>query len=161
MIWQTTDRPFSQVLTDPEKRAQFDQGVDPLDPEAQRAGGHDGPFHAPFHHFQYGSPFQFKFHFNQRPRPSWRAAVSSTVILLCSSVSLYFCTTEVLKTLPRNFLLWMSTLARRRRLCLDLSPTPEDHEIETLVWPGCTAACICKQTRCSSTKTCAGLFVKY
>ncbi|XP_026333207.1 dnaJ homolog subfamily C member 3 [Hyposmocoma kahamanoa] len=53
-----------EVLTDPEKRAQFDQGVDPLDPEAQRAGGHEGPFHAPFHHFQYGSPFQFKFHFN-------------------------------------------------------------------------------------------------
>lgn len=52
-----------EVLTDPEKRAQFDQGVDPLDPEAQR-GGQGGPFHAPFHHFQYGSPFQFKFHFN-------------------------------------------------------------------------------------------------
>lgn len=58
------DRSAPQVLTDPEKRAQFDQGVDPLDPEAQRAGGHEGPFHAPFHHFQYGSPFQFKFHFN-------------------------------------------------------------------------------------------------
>ncbi|XP_053600998.1 dnaJ homolog subfamily C member 3 [Plodia interpunctella] len=49
-----------EVLTDPEKRAQFDAGADPLDPEAQRAA----PFHSPFHHFQHGSPFQFKFHFN-------------------------------------------------------------------------------------------------
>ncbi|KAF9415361.1 hypothetical protein HW555_006951 [Spodoptera exigua] len=52
-----------EVLTDPEKRAQFDAGSDPLDPEAQRGGG-GGPFHNPFHHFQHGSPFQFKFHFN-------------------------------------------------------------------------------------------------
>ncbi|CAG9782650.1 unnamed protein product [Diatraea saccharalis] len=52
-----------EVLTDPEKRAQFDAGADPLDPEGARAGG-GGPFHAPFHHFQHGSPFQFKFHFN-------------------------------------------------------------------------------------------------
>ncbi|CAB3220032.1 unnamed protein product [Arctia plantaginis] len=52
-----------EVLTDPEKRAQFDAGNDPLDPEAQR-GGQGGPFHNPFHHFQHGSPFQFKFHFN-------------------------------------------------------------------------------------------------
>lgn len=51
-----------EVLSDPEKRAQFDAGSDPLDPEAQRGGG--GPFHNPFHHFQHGSPFQFKFHFN-------------------------------------------------------------------------------------------------
>ncbi|XP_060810105.1 dnaJ homolog subfamily C member 3 [Amyelois transitella] len=51
-----------EVLTDPEKRAQFDAGVDPLDPEAQRGQG--APFHSPFHHFQHGSPFQFKFHFN-------------------------------------------------------------------------------------------------
>ncbi|CAG4976823.1 unnamed protein product [Parnassius apollo] len=50
-----------EVLTDPEKRAQFDAGNDPLDPEAQRGGQ---PFHSPFHHFQHGSPFQFKFHFN-------------------------------------------------------------------------------------------------
>ncbi|NP_001296552.1 dnaJ homolog subfamily C member 3 [Bombyx mori] len=49
-----------EVLTDPEKRAQFDGGSDPLDPDAQR---HDA-FHSPFHHFQHGSPFQFKFHFN-------------------------------------------------------------------------------------------------
>ncbi|KAM3957114.1 dnaJ homolog subfamily C member P58IPK [Aphomia sociella] len=50
-----------EVLTDPEKRASFDAGADPLDPEAGRGGG---PFHSPFHHFQHGSPFQFKFHFN-------------------------------------------------------------------------------------------------
>ncbi|XP_050684686.1 dnaJ homolog subfamily C member 3 [Leptidea sinapis] len=49
-----------EVLTDPEKRAQFDSGVDPLDPESGRQ-----PFQQnPFHHFQHGSPFQFKFHFN-------------------------------------------------------------------------------------------------
>uniref|UniRef100_A0A336LLD5 CSON011110 protein n=1 Tax=Culicoides sonorensis TaxID=179676 RepID=A0A336LLD5_CULSO len=51
-----------EVLTDPEKRQQFDQGEDPLDPESGqnpfRGGGH------PFHHFQHGSPFQFKFHFS-------------------------------------------------------------------------------------------------
>ncbi|XP_052750106.1 dnaJ homolog subfamily C member 3 [Galleria mellonella] len=50
-----------EVLTDAEKRAQFDAGSDPLDPEAGRAAP---PFHSPFHHFQHGSPFQFKFHFN-------------------------------------------------------------------------------------------------
>lgn len=51
-----------EVLTDPEKRRQFDQGEDPLDPESGqnpfRGGGHQ------FHHFQHGSPFQFKFHFS-------------------------------------------------------------------------------------------------
>lgn len=51
-----------EVLSDPEKRRQFDQGEDPLDPESGqnpfRGGGH------PFHHFQHGSPFQFKFHFS-------------------------------------------------------------------------------------------------
>lgn len=52
-----------EVLTDEEKRRQFDEGEDPLDPEGNR-GGHGG-FH-PHHHqfFQQGSPFQFKFHFN-------------------------------------------------------------------------------------------------
>ncbi|XP_072935499.1 dnaJ homolog subfamily C member 3 [Epargyreus clarus] len=51
-----------EVLTDAEKRAQFDAGSDPLDPEAGRGGQ---PFQgSPFHHFQHGSPFQFKFHFN-------------------------------------------------------------------------------------------------
>lgn len=49
-----------EVLTDPEKRAQFDAGADPLDPEAGR-NTFQG---APFAHFQHGSPFQFKFHFN-------------------------------------------------------------------------------------------------
>ncbi|XP_041973560.1 dnaJ homolog subfamily C member 3 [Aricia agestis] len=48
-----------EVLTDPEKRAQFDSGTDPLDPESGRAD-----FHSPFAHFHHGSPFQFKFHFN-------------------------------------------------------------------------------------------------
>jgi DnaJ homolog subfamily C member 3 len=50
-----------EVLTDPEKRRQFDQGEDPLDPEGGQnnfRGGH------PFAHFQHGSPFQFKFHFS-------------------------------------------------------------------------------------------------
>ncbi|OAD55922.1 DnaJ like protein subfamily C member 3 [Eufriesea mexicana] len=50
-----------EVLTDDEKRAKFDQGEDPLDPES---GKHQGfnPFQE-FHQF-HGSPFQFKFHFN-------------------------------------------------------------------------------------------------
>ncbi|XP_036325978.1 dnaJ homolog subfamily C member 3 isoform X2 [Rhagoletis pomonella] len=52
-----------EVLTDPEKRKQFDMGQDPLDPEAnQQGGGFRGG--SPFAHFQHGSPFQFKFHFN-------------------------------------------------------------------------------------------------
>lgn len=51
-----------EVLTDPEKRRQFDQGEDPLDPEANANGFRNGN---PFHQFhQGGSPFQFKFHFN-------------------------------------------------------------------------------------------------
>lgn len=50
-----------EVLTDPEKRKQFDMGEDPLDPEGNQ-GGFRGQ--NPFHHFQHGSPFQFKFHFN-------------------------------------------------------------------------------------------------
>jgi DnaJ family protein C protein 3 len=52
-----------EVLTDDEKRAKFDRGEDPLDPES---GKHQGQGFNPFqdfHHFQ-GSPFQFKFHFN-------------------------------------------------------------------------------------------------
>lgn len=52
-----------EVLTDPEKRKQFDMGQDPLDPEAnQQQGGFRGG--SPFAHFHHGSPFQFKFHFN-------------------------------------------------------------------------------------------------
>lgn len=53
-----------EVLTDPEKRRQFDNGEDPLDPELSQQGGFPGG-HNPFNaHFQHGSPFQFKFHFN-------------------------------------------------------------------------------------------------
>lgn len=50
-----------EVLTDPEKRQQFDNGEDPLDPEGNQHGFRGGN---PFQHFQHGSPFQFKFHFN-------------------------------------------------------------------------------------------------
>ncbi|RCN32530.1 DnaJ domain protein [Ancylostoma caninum] len=53
-----------EVLSDDEKRAQFDQGIDPLDPEAQQG-------HTHFHHgfpggFMFregGGPFSFKFNF--------------------------------------------------------------------------------------------------
>lgn len=51
-----------EVLTDDEKRAKFDQGEDPLDPESGRHQQGFNPFQE-FHHF-HGSPFQFKFHFN-------------------------------------------------------------------------------------------------
>ncbi|XP_037949949.1 dnaJ homolog subfamily C member 3 [Teleopsis dalmanni] len=50
-----------EVLTDPEKRKQFDNGEDPLDPESNQQGFRGGN---PFAHFHHGSPFQFKFHFN-------------------------------------------------------------------------------------------------
>lgn len=50
-----------EVLTDPDKRAQFDNGEDPLDPEGNQHGFRGGN---PFQHFHHGSPFQFKFHFN-------------------------------------------------------------------------------------------------
>lgn len=47
-----------EVLTDPEKRAKFDNGEDPLDPEQQNGGGwQNGGFP-----FSQGG-FQFKFHF--------------------------------------------------------------------------------------------------
>nr|XP_031830911.1 dnaJ homolog subfamily C member 3 [Nomia melanderi] len=51
-----------EVLTDDEKRAKFDQGEDPLDPESGKHQYGSNPFQE-FHHF-HGSPFQFKFHFN-------------------------------------------------------------------------------------------------
>lgn len=51
-----------EVLTDEDKRARFDQGEDPLDPESGKHPHGFNPFQE-FHHFQ-GSPFQFKFHFN-------------------------------------------------------------------------------------------------
>ncbi|CAH0557486.1 unnamed protein product [Brassicogethes aeneus] len=49
-----------EVLTDEEKRRQFDAGEDPLDPESGRGGMPN------FQNFQnfHGSPFQFRFHFN-------------------------------------------------------------------------------------------------
>ncbi|KAE9543323.1 hypothetical protein AGLY_003234 [Aphis glycines] len=52
-----------EVLTNPEKREQFDRGIDPLDPESGRHH-QDGfnPFQQ-FHQF-HGSPFTFKFNFN-------------------------------------------------------------------------------------------------
>ncbi|XP_061549029.1 dnaJ homolog subfamily C member 3a [Phycodurus eques] len=56
-----------EVLTDPEKRTKFDQGVDPLDPESQQGHHGGGGGH---HHFQGGfnpfgsGPFNFKFNFN-------------------------------------------------------------------------------------------------
>lgn len=54
-----------EVLTDPEKRAQFDNGEDPLDPEAKSQNFRGGNPFAHFHQFhQGGSPFQFKFHFS-------------------------------------------------------------------------------------------------
>ncbi|XP_022900839.2 dnaJ homolog subfamily C member 3 [Onthophagus taurus] len=52
-----------EVLTDEEKRRQFDNGEDPLDPESGKSGMPNfNNFHN-FHSFQ-GSPFQFRFHFN-------------------------------------------------------------------------------------------------
>lgn len=51
-----------EVLTDEEKRRQFDNGEDPLDPESGK-GGMPPNFHQHFQGF-HGSPFQFKFHFN-------------------------------------------------------------------------------------------------
>ena len=55
-----------EVLTDDEKRAKYDAGEDPLDPEG---GGGDHPFNRGGFHFPGGNPFgggpfQFKFHFN-------------------------------------------------------------------------------------------------
>jgi len=56
-----------EVLTDEEKRSQFDAGVDPLDPEAQQegAGGGGNPFYGGFPHGfgGGGGGGGFKFHF--------------------------------------------------------------------------------------------------
>ncbi|KAL7286259.1 hypothetical protein TKK_0019436 [Trichogramma kaykai] len=56
-----------EVLTDEEKRAKFDRGEDPLDPESGKHQGGFNPFQE-FHHFHQGSagggPFHFKFNFN-------------------------------------------------------------------------------------------------
>uniref|UniRef100_A0A915AJB2 J domain-containing protein n=3 Tax=Parascaris univalens TaxID=6257 RepID=A0A915AJB2_PARUN len=52
-----------EVLTDTEKRAQFDRGEDPLDPEQQQHGGFHNPFYGGFPFGGEGGPFSFKFHF--------------------------------------------------------------------------------------------------
>ncbi|VDK59464.1 unnamed protein product [Anisakis simplex] len=52
-----------EVLTDAEKRAQFDKGEDPLDPEQQQHGGFQNPFYGGFPFAGDGGPFSFKFHF--------------------------------------------------------------------------------------------------
>ena len=54
-----------EVLSDPEKRQQFDNGEDPLDPEEQsRQGGQGHPFgHGGFPFNFQGGNFQFKFKF--------------------------------------------------------------------------------------------------
>lgn len=52
------------VLTDPEKRQQYDRGEDPLDPESKQQHAHQGFYGDPFGHFGGGgSPFTFKFNF--------------------------------------------------------------------------------------------------
>ncbi|KHN88257.1 DnaJ -like protein subfamily C member 3 [Toxocara canis] len=52
-----------EVLTDADKRAQFDRGEDPLDPEQQQHGGFQNPFYGGFPFGGEGGPFSFKFHF--------------------------------------------------------------------------------------------------
>lgn len=52
------------VLTDPEKRQQYDRGEDPLDPESKQQRAHHGFYGDPFGHFGAGgAPFTFKFNF--------------------------------------------------------------------------------------------------
>ena len=51
-------------------RQKYDQGEDPLDPEAQQGGGHPFRHGGQQFHFHGGNPFgggQFKFHFNWSP----------------------------------------------------------------------------------------------
>ncbi|EJW79446.1 dnaj domain-containing protein 7, partial [Wuchereria bancrofti] len=52
-----------EVLTDPEKRAQFDRGEDPLDPEQQQQGNFHHPFQSGFSFGENSGPFSFQFHF--------------------------------------------------------------------------------------------------
>lgn len=53
------------VLTDPEKRQQYDRGEDPLDPESKQHQSHQGFYGDPFGHFGAGgAPFSFKFNFS-------------------------------------------------------------------------------------------------
>ncbi len=59
------------VINFSEMRQKFDNGEDPLDPEAQQGhGGH--PFHG--HPFGGGGPFQFKFHFNWSRPPRYQTS---------------------------------------------------------------------------------------
>lgn len=51
-----------EVLTDPEKRSKYDNGEDPLDPEAQ--GHQHNPFGEGFNFNDFGGFSGFKFHFN-------------------------------------------------------------------------------------------------
>lgn len=53
------------VLTDPEKRQQYDRGEDPLDPESKQQHSHHGFYGDPFSQFggAGGAPFTFKFNF--------------------------------------------------------------------------------------------------
>lgn len=53
------------VLTDPEKRQQYDRGEDPLDPESKQKNQahHHGFYGNPFGNFGGSGPFQFKFNF--------------------------------------------------------------------------------------------------
>ncbi|CAL8390211.1 unnamed protein product [Gadus morhua 'NCC'] len=63
-----------EVLTDPEMRAKFDQGEDPMDPETQQGAHQNQHFHQGFQGFNPfssgggggggGGPFSFKFGFN-------------------------------------------------------------------------------------------------
>ncbi|RNA37582.1 dnaJ -like protein, partial [Brachionus plicatilis] len=58
-----------EVLSDPEKRAKFDNGEDPLDPEEQSQGHGFNPFQQGFNPFGGGfggggGGYQFKFKFN-------------------------------------------------------------------------------------------------
>ena len=50
-----------EVLTDDEKRKQFDMGIDPLDPESQQQHHSHG---FPFHGGGFDAPFVFRFNFN-------------------------------------------------------------------------------------------------
>lgn len=53
------------VLTDPDKRRQYDHGEDPLDPESKQQSSQHGFYGDPFGHFggAGGAPFTFKFNF--------------------------------------------------------------------------------------------------
>ncbi|CAJ0610274.1 unnamed protein product [Cylicocyclus nassatus] len=52
-----------EVLSDDEKRAQYDQGIDPLDPEAQQQPHFHHGFPGGFMFREGGGPFSFKFNF--------------------------------------------------------------------------------------------------